>query len=395
MMTGEDAFARLVDEVLPFWIDRGVDATHGGVMTCLDRDGSVLDHDKGVWQQFRFAWLLARASRTIEPRPAWRTALETVFEFGRRHATDVDGRMFFHLDRRGRPIRKRRYAYSECFAAMAMAMAEVAALDRDAGLAREAETMFRLARRVMTEPGMMDAKTMNRPAKSFGHPMISLGVSQVFRDSIGGAFADAVAVEVAAEIRADFLQPGLQAVMEIVAPDGSVIDHLDSRQLNPGHAMEGAWFMMDEGRRRDDAGMVDAGLDMLDWSWDRGWDRKHGGILAFVDLAGGPPAAIEHEMKYWWPHCETIIACRMAHRATGDARYRDREAAVTTWALEHFDDPDHPEWFGYLRRDGSISSRVKGNLWKGPFHLPRMLLALATSDGVVERPSVVRGLLDE
>jgi N-acylglucosamine 2-epimerase len=85
----------------------------------------------------------------------------------------------------------------------------------------------------------------------------------------------------------------------------------------------------------------------------------------------------------------------MAHQATGDPRYRDRESAATTWAREHFDDPGHPEWFGYLRRDGSISSRVKGNLWKGPFHLPRMLLAIATSEGVVESPTMVPGLLDD
>ena len=35
-------------------------------------------------------------------------------------------------------------------------------------------------------------------------------------------------------------------------------------------------------------------------------------------------------------------------------------------------DPVHGEWFGYLHRDGSVSTRLKGNLWKGPFHLPRM-----------------------
>ena len=32
----------------------------------------------------------------------------------------------------------------------------------------------------------------------------------------------------------------------------------------------------------------------------------------------------------------------------------------------------HGEWFGYLHRDGTVSTRLKGNLWKGPFHLPRM-----------------------
>jgi|GEM_PF-5936778 len=39
MLSGESALNRLVDEVLPFWIDHGVDLEHGGVRTCLDRDG--------------------------------------------------------------------------------------------------------------------------------------------------------------------------------------------------------------------------------------------------------------------------------------------------------------------------------------------------------------------
>ena len=48
----------LLDEVLPFWLKHGIDHDHGGVITSLDRDGSVIDTDIGVWQQGRFAWLL-------------------------------------------------------------------------------------------------------------------------------------------------------------------------------------------------------------------------------------------------------------------------------------------------------------------------------------------------
>lgn len=43
-------------------------------------------------------------------------------------------------------------------------------------------------------------------------------------------------------------------------------------------------------------------------------------------------------------------------------------------AYRHFPDPDRSEWFGYLHRDGRVSVRLKGNLWKGPFHLPKMQL---------------------
>lgn len=33
---------------------------------------------------------------------------------------------------------------------------------------------------------------------------------------------------------------------------------------------------------------------------------------------------------------------------------------------------ENGEWFGYLHRDGRVSTTLKGNLWKGFFHHPRM-----------------------
>ena len=37
----------------------------------------------------------------------------------------------------------------------------------------------------------------------------------------------------------------------------------------------------------------------------------------------------------------------------------------------------HGEWFGYLHRDGTVATELKGNLFKGPFHMPRMLIESA------------------
>ena len=39
---------------------------------------------------------------------------------------------------------------------------------------------------------------------------------------------------------------------------------------------------------------------------------------------------------------------------------------------KHFHDKEHGEWYGYLHRDGRVSTPMKGNHYKGPFHLPRM-----------------------
>ena len=79
-------------------------------------------------------------------------------------------------------------------------------------------------------------------------------------------------------------------------------------------------------------------------------------------------------MKFWWPHNEAIIATLMAYQMTGDEKYAAWHRMVHDWAYDHFPDPEYGEWFGYLHRDGRISTPLKGNLWKGPFHLPRMQL---------------------
>ncbi|MNY73913.1 hypothetical protein D3C86_2128100 [compost metagenome] len=44
---------------------------------------------------------------------------------------------------------------------------------------------------------------------------------------------------------------------------------------------------------------------------------------------------------------------------------------VHDYSYQHFHDKEHGEWFGYLHKDGSLAQTAKGNLFKGPFHLPR------------------------
>ena len=67
-----------------------------------------------------------------------------------------------------------------------------------------------------------------------------------------------------------------------------------------------------------------------------------------------------------------IIATLLAYRMTGEDRYAGWHRLVHGYAHQTFADREHGEWFGYVHRDGRISSPAKGNHFKGPFHLPRM-----------------------
>ncbi len=363
----------LLDDLVPFWFPRSVDAEHGGFFTALDRDGSLLDTDKSVWFQGRTAWMLLTLYTTVERRPEWLAWAESSLAFLEKHCVDADGRLFFLVTREGVPLRKRRYAYSEAFGAIAHAARARAA--GDGRSAERARDLFERFVRWNFTPGLMPPKdTGARPSIGLAPRMITIVTAQELRANLGDDAGLRASIDRCIdEIGRLFWKPDLDCVMETVAPDGSVLDHFDGRTLNPGHAIEGAWFILHEARHRGDAAMRDLGLRMLDASWRRGWDPEHGGLFYFRDVHGGPVQEYWHDMKFWWPHNEAVIATLLAWRMTGDAKYAAWHRQVHDWAFEHFPDPEHGEWYGYLHRDGRVSVPLKGNHWKGFFHLPRML----------------------
>ena len=363
----------LLQDVVPFWLRHGVDREHGGVLTCLDRDGSLLDSDKGVWQQGRFAWLLGELYNNVERNPAWLDAATHTCQFLKRCGIDpIDDRMWFQVTREGAPLRKRRYAFSEAFAAIAFG--ELAQATGEQSWADLAAARFRRFLEQSATGASPPKSTGLRPAKSIGVPMITINAAQELRDSIGLAGADGCIDRAIDEIERDFVKHDLRCVMETVAPDGGLIDHFDGRTLNPGHAIEGAWFILEEARHRADERMKRLGVQMLDYMWRRGWDEDYGGMLYFRDVNGRPVQEYWHDMKFWWPQAETLIATLLAYEATGDAAYLNKHLQLYDWVHRHFPDDEQGEWFGYLHRDGRLSVPLKGNLWKGPFHIPRMQL---------------------
>ena len=361
----------MLEDTLPFWFPRCVDTEHGGFFGSFDADGTLVDSDKSVWQQGRKTWMLSTLYNTVEQRAEWLEWARSGVEFLERHCFDTDGRMFFHVTQDGQPIRKRRYIFSETFACIAFA-----AYSKASGEARYAERAGELLEMIVRhydDPSLFEPKfTDVRPSKGLGLPMILMVTAQVLRENLG-TDVDALIDRIVDEVRRDFINEEFRCVMETVGPAGELIDHFDGRTLNPGHAIECAWFIMHEAKARGgDGDLLALGTKMLDWMWQIGWDQEYGGMLYFRDVKGLPVQEYWHDMKFWWPQNETIIATLLAHEMTGEAKYEKWHRLAHDWAYAHFPDKEHGEWFGYLHRDGRVSSTLKGNLWKGFFHHPRM-----------------------
>src|SRR5690606_21607457 len=110
---------QLLEDTVPFWFPRSYDHEFGGFLLMRDQDGSLLDDDKAVWIQGRATWLLSVLYNTVEKKEEWLEGAKLGYEFLVNHCFDEDGKMFFHVTREGKPIRKRRYYFSETFAVIA------------------------------------------------------------------------------------------------------------------------------------------------------------------------------------------------------------------------------------------------------------------------------------
>ncbi|MDA0751346.1 MAG: AGE family epimerase/isomerase [Verrucomicrobia bacterium] len=365
----------LLEDILPFWFPRCLDQEHGGFFSCLDRDGSIFETDKSVWIQGRMVWMLLRCYQDLEANPAWLEWAESGLGFLNKHGFDTDGRMFFQLTREGKPIRKRRYAYSEAFAAIAYA-AHARTTGNSASADRAEKLLAHFIRWNFESPAEFSPKfTDERPLIGLTPRMITLVTALELNHQLGSnPHRESVIEQMVTEILEWFVKPELGCVLETAHTDGTVSDHLEGRTLNPGHAIEAAWFVMEAGTRQGRKDWIKGGCQMLEMTWKRSWDTEHGGLLYFTDIYNKPVQEYWHDMKFWWPHDETMIASIMAYQLTGEAKYASIHQAVHDWSFKHFTDPVHGEWYGYLHRDGSIANTAKGNLWKSFFHHPRSLI---------------------
>jgi len=366
--------SELLRNIMPFWMKNGFDRKNGGVYTCLDRDGSLMDSTKSVWFQGRFGWMTAYAYNHVEKNPEWLEASKSCCEFLEAHCFDKDGRAYFEVTAEGVGLRKRRYVFSECFAAIAYAEYSLASGDKT--WAKKAVALFKRIRKFTANPKKWMPSKYEPVVQGQGHSltMILINVAMVLKQVSDDPALDKQITESIGLLTKYFIHPEFKALLETVGPNGEFIDTLAGRVINPGHCIETSWFLMDVAVARKDKALLKTALQILDWSWDWGWDKKYGGIISFKDCRNLPPQCYEQDMKFWWPQCETIIATAYAYKLTGDAKYMKRHKLVSEWAWKHLKDRKYPEWYGYLHRDGTVAQPAKGNIFKGPFHIPRMLV---------------------
>lgn len=366
--------SELLDRVIPFWEQHSIDREQGGFFTCLLRDGSVFDTDKFVWLQGRQVWTFAMLYRQVAPRPEWLAIAEHGAQFLLQHGRASDGSWYFSLDRSGQPLVAPYNIFSDCFAAQAFGQLYLAnGQEAYAELARQ--TFAAIQARQQNPKGKWSKSIpATRPMKNFALPMILCNLAMEIAPLLDAQVVQSLTDNCLKEVMEVFYQADSGFIYENVAPNGSLVDSFEGRLLNPGHAIEAMWFVMDIAAAKGDKSTLEKAKNITLHTLEYAWDETYGGLYYFLDAKGYPPQQLEWDQKLWWVHLETLIALLKGYQHTQDPQCLAWFQKVHDYTWAHFTDAEQGgEWYGYLNRQGEVLLPLKGGKWKGCYHVPRGL----------------------
>lgn len=365
--------SELLDKVVPFWLEKSQDLEHGGYFTCLERDGEVYDTDKFVWLQGREVWMFATLYNKVEKRQEWLDCAIQGAEFLKKHGHDGNLNWYFALDREGNPLVEPYNIFSYTFAVIAFGQLSIATGNKEyADIAKR--TFDIVLSKVDNPKGKWNkAAPGARALKSFALPMILCNVALEIEPLLDADFMQQTIDTCIHEVMDVFYRPELGLIVEHLSTDGELVDCFDGRLLNPGHAIEAMWFVMDLGKRLGRQDLIEKAVTIALNEAEYGWDKEHGGIFYFMDRLGRPCQQLEWDQKLWWVHIETLITMLKGYQLTGNVQCLEWFERVHNYVWTHFTDKEYAEWFGYLNRQGEVLLSLKGGKWKGCFHVPRGL----------------------
>jgi N-acylglucosamine 2-epimerase len=364
----------LLNNVIPFWLQKSQDLKYGGYFTCLDRQGNIFDTDKFIWLQGRQVWMFSMLYNNVENRQEWLDCAKQGGEFLKKHGHDGNFNWYFSLTREGKPLVEPYNIFSYTFATMAFGqLSKVTGNKEHADIAKKTFDII-LARRDNLKDKWNKAHPETRNLKSFSLPMILCNLAIEIEHLLEPDFLQKTIDESIHEVMEVFLRPELGGIIvENINTDGSLSDTFDGRLINPGHGIEAMWFIMDLGVRLNRPQLIEKAVETTLKILNYGWDQKYSGIFYFMDRKGFPPQQLEWDQKLWWVHIESLISLIKGYQLTGSEECLSWFEKVHDYAWTHFKDPEFPEWWGYLNRQGEVLLDLKGGKWKGCFHVPRGL----------------------
>ena len=373
----------LTSNILPFWMNKMVDAVHGGFYGRITGEGMLMPNaEKGAILNARILWTFSSAYRLLQRHEYLEMATRAKRYLIDKFYDQQYGGVYWSLDAQGNPLDTKKQIYALGFAIYGLSEYHRATGDKEAlqvaihlfesieahsfdpvnngyceALSRSWEEIADMR---LSEKDKNERKTMNT------HLHILEGYTNLYRvwkdSGLRGRLFGLINI----------------FIDRIIRPDG----HLGlffgddwaphSTAVSYGHDIEASW-LLDEatevlGDKEFDAKVKSVCAKVAAAAME-GFSRE-GGMIYEYDPATGRRDSDRH----WWVQAETVVGCLNQYQKTGEATWL--ESADNEWSFirHHLIRPDG-EWYWSIHPDDTPNTTDDlAGFWKCPYHNGRMCL---------------------
>ncbi len=373
----------LRENILPFWLNYGLDKDYGGFRGQIAND-LALDPlaSKGLILNARILWTFAKAYKVLGDEESLNAA-KRAYEYLERFFWDETfGGFYWMVNHLGKPVETKKRIYGQAFAIYALAeyaaasdrkeplekaielygLMEVASHDaRHGGYFETYERDWTMAdEQRLSEVDMDEKKSMNT------HLHAMEAYTNLFRVWSDGGLRNRLR-----ELLRIFLEHILDPETHHFRMffNEAWLDRSD--RFSFGHDIEGSWLICEAAEVLGEAPLLNAvqtsALKMAQAVYEQATDTD-GGLF----YEGRGKEIIDTD-KHWWPQAEAVVGFLNAYELSGKEHFL--RASERSWEFieKHIVDRERGEWYWMVSRDGSPNNeKDKVGPWKCPYHNSRM-----------------------
>lgn len=127
--------------------------------------------------------------------------------------------------------------------------------------------------------------------------------------------------------------------------------------FQPGHQTEWVKLLLLINEISPDAWLVQKAISLHELSFERAWDKQHGGLIYGFD----PEGQWCDTDKYFWVQAESLAAIAMLYKLTHNNQYLEQYQTLWQYCWEHFIDHQYGAWFRVLTQDNQKYSDQKSS----------------------------------
>lgn len=366
----------LLENVTPFWIKYGIDHKNGGLFSCINDQGTVISRNKYIWSQARGLWTFSSLYSQIDKRQEWLEIAHGIFTFLADHGRNNDGCWIFLTDEKGDQLQGPESIVTDAFAVFGM-IEYAKATGNEQAIEIAKETYLTVRKRLET-PGSYKTEPYPTPSGMKAHRermQFSLAFCELGK-LLNNCEIEEYGRVMGREVIEHFARWDKKVLLEYIKENNQPDNSPAGRAMVPGHAVESCYFQIINFSETDESEIADRACEPIRWAFEKGWDKKYGGLFLGIDTENKTPVYWKHaDMKLWWPHAESLAGCLLAYEQSGSQWCLDWYTKIHNWSFSHFPVAKYGEWTQRLDRTGNNKiDTVVALPVKDPFHLQRALI---------------------